>query len=86
MAATGPAAPQYTGAQHPRVAAGGAGGSGTNFYFLLTMAGGGPFPTEPGFLDIPTFTLALMLAFFLICSLAFERVSGRLHACSTSLL
>jgi len=36
--------------------------------------GGGPGPTEPGFLDLPTFTLAALLAFFLFCSMAFERV------------
>lgn len=30
---------------------------------------------EAGFLQTPTWTLALVLLFFLLCSLAFERVS-----------
>lgn len=40
------------------------------------MAGGGGALPEPGFLDVPTFTLAAVLACFLLASLAFERVSG----------
>lgn len=35
--------------------------------------GGGAGPTEPGFLDLPTFTLAALLAFFLVLSTLFER-------------
>lgn len=38
------------------------------------MAGGeGAGPVEPGFLDLPTFTLAALLAFFLVLSTLFER-------------
>ncbi|KAL4420149.1 hypothetical protein ABPG77_010365 [Micractinium sp. CCAP 211/92] len=35
--------------------------------------GGGLGPVEPGFLDLPTFTLAALLAFFLVLSTLFER-------------
>ena len=34
--------------------------------------GGGPGPSEPGFLDTPTYTLALLLLFFLVVSISFE--------------
>ena len=40
------------------------------------MAGGGGALPEPGFLDVPTFTLAAVLACFLLVSLVFERVRG----------
>lgn len=48
------------------------------------MAGGGGALPEPGFLDIPTFTIAAVLACFLLASMIFEKVrqsgrGGRLH-------
>ncbi len=48
------------------------------------MAGGGGALPEPGFLDIPTFTIAAVLACFLLASMIFEKVrqrgrGGRFH-------
>ena len=41
------------------------------------MAGGGGALPEPGFLDIPTFTIAAVLACFLLASMIFEKVRQR---------
>lgn len=41
------------------------------------MAGGGGAQPEPGFLDIPTFTIAAVLACFLLASMLFEKVRQR---------
>lgn len=38
---------------------------------------------EPGFLDVPTFTIAAVLACFLLASMAFEKVHGQVSGCQT---
>lgn len=47
------------------------------------MAGGGGALPEPGFLDVPTFTIAAVLACFLLASMAFEKVRSRVSGCQT---